>query len=483
VQMPAATFTWADLFDAARFQTTQATPATLPLPTSGATFGGGTFAFPSTEITIDGNIVGDQHIAGLVYISQQSLNTNSGYITGFDYANGVIFVSDSAGGPPKARLQLNDSQGRFSAGQSPDTRFNVDDRNPTIHAATGYPMCVPRTDPAVSDDPGCPQKNRPFVGNGNGCRNFAAAGVISPAGWELAPPVAGTVYCSGFVTKAPPGTPVSAALPAFDIASEAEPDARQQAPFEIGDFITYSGTLLEGDGQGPDGSDTISVHTINAGVGIYTQPGTLPAYLYIGEFRVATYDPVTVFNGIPQEVQDRIFLDAFVTDVKSIVDIYLVDLDPATGAETQRWITPGSMTGEVGATGSNGQLIDGGITTQFLGEQPGRVRLRANKAVPGVLDSATRYVRVVARSLCDPANINGTAPLLGATPPVSVRCLERGPAANGLNSGQYLAPNFNFIFPENIVPGDPIVANNFWALGFLPNGEGPGTGPLIPRPW
>jgi hypothetical protein len=52
-----------------------------------------------------------------------------------------------------------------------------------------------------------------------------------------------------------------------------------------------------------------------------------------------------------------------------------------------------------------------------------------------------------------------------------------------LNSGQYLAPTFNFILPENIVPGDPRVPNNFWAMGFLVNGEGPGTGGLTPRPW
>jgi hypothetical protein len=37
--------------------------------------------------------------------------------------------------------------------QSPDARFSVDDQNPTVHAGTGYPMCVPRTDPATADDP------------------------------------------------------------------------------------------------------------------------------------------------------------------------------------------------------------------------------------------------------------------------------------------------------------------------------------------
>ena len=32
---------------------------------------------------------------------------------------------------------------------------------PDLHAATGYPMCVPRTDPASADDPLCPQSTGP----------------------------------------------------------------------------------------------------------------------------------------------------------------------------------------------------------------------------------------------------------------------------------------------------------------------------------
>jgi hypothetical protein len=68
--------------------TTAAVAPSLNLPVSGAAFGAGVFQFPSTELTIDGNIVGTQHIAGLVYISQQSLNRGVGFITGFDYGKG-----------------------------------------------------------------------------------------------------------------------------------------------------------------------------------------------------------------------------------------------------------------------------------------------------------------------------------------------------------------------------------------------------------
>jgi hypothetical protein len=225
----------------------------------------------------------------------------------------------------------------------------------------------------------------------------------------------------------------------------------------------------------------VSAHTIIANVGIYTQPGTLPVYLALDEFAVGTEAPVT-FNNVPQEAAEKLVVDAFVTDVTSVVDIYFVDLNPVSGAESQRWITPQSMTGGVGTIDNNGFVVDGGITTQFTGPVPGRVRLRATKTGPGMLYSPTRALRVVARSLCAPTNINGSDVTI--VPPYKfVPCLERGKAANGLNTGQYAAPVFEFLFPEALVPGDERVANDFWNLGFLNNGEGPDTGPLQPKPW
>jgi hypothetical protein len=467
VQMPAATFAWSDLFNPSQIQTTLVTPASLTL-TPGPRPPAGGFSYPSTEITIAGNNVGGRLIAGLVFASQQSLNTSSGYIVGFDFAKGVILVGSQPGGEAKVRLQLNDSRGRFSSGQTTDSRFNVDDENPTIRAATGYPMCVPRTDPGVADDPLCPQRNRPLASAG--CRNFAAVGLLLPSRIDLTPPAAGQTYCTSFVM----GDPAT--------AGPAMPDSTQQAPFEPGDFITYSGTLLKGDGKGPGGSDTISAHTITGNVGIFTEPGTLPVYLAIGEFGVGPEFSLTFF-GVPQEAQERLFLDAVVTDIMTIVDVYMIDLDPVTGQETQRWVTPYSMTGGVGQIGLDGTYIDGGITTQFAGPVPGRVRIRAGKSTPGILRSPTRYMRVVARSTCDPATINGQAPIVSLGPRVEVACLDRAPAANGLRTGQYMAPVTSFIFPENVTPGDPLVPYNFWSLGFLINGEGPGTGPLIPTPW
>jgi len=122
----------------------------------------------------------------------------------------------------------------------------------------------------------------------------------------------------------------------------------------------------------------------------------------------------------------------------------------------------------------------GGITTQFTGAQPQRARLRATKAPIGLLGQPTRMIRVVARSLCTPAQQLDQSALDA--------CLAKAPkVANGLVAGQYAAPTFEFIFPENVMAGDSIVPFDLWHLAFLRYGEGAqtdtGVGPLEPTPW
>ena len=441
VQMPANTLTWADVVGD-------------PSAPSLTLKGGG---YPSFEMRVVGNIVDGKHMAGLMFASQQSANSGSGTISRIDYATGEIHVDTGDPSSP-AVLQINDPHGRFGRAQSPDPRFSVDDQSPTIHAGTGYPMCVPRTDPATADDPLCPQANRPKpAGAGRHCRNFTDAGVVPlPASGELSQPRAGQVFCSMYV------------MPGVATRAAGDPDARQQAPFEEGDHITWSGTLMKGPSGG---ADAISVHTIEANVGIYTQPGTQPSYLAIGEFGVGSADPnATAVNGAAQETQDRIFLEAETTDVRTPVDIYLQDVDATTGALKNRWVTPYEMTGE-----NQLETPSGGITTQFTGAQPQRARLRATKAPLGLLSQPTRTIRVAVRSLCAPQ----------ADQAALDACLNKAPTvANGLQAGEYTAPTFEFIFPENVLAGDSPVPNDLWHLPFLRNGEGAGgVGPLEPAPW
>jgi len=460
IQLPANTMTWADFL--------QGGPD--------LSLGHG---YPSYQIHVIGNIVGSDRIAGLMYASQHAANAGTGVVSGIDYSTGDLLVDTGDAAHPTI-VRINDPNGRFGRAQSPDPRFSVDDANPTVHASTGYPMCVPRTDPAVGDDPLCPQANRPRPVSGS-CRNFSMAGVTPPKGGELTRPVAGQAFCAQFVMN------TASARAAGD------PDPRQQAPFEVGDVIRFSGSLMH-----PGvGSDYISAHTVEADLGIYTQPGTQPSYLAIGDFGVGSADPNPLsINGVTAESQDRIFLEAETTDVKTPVDIYLMDVDPLTGSVRNRWVTPFEMTGEQnGPVGADGVTpIGGGITTQNVGAQPQRVRLRATKAPAGLLSQPSRTVRVAARSLCTPqAPVNDPQgrPVLTALD----RCLNNADAAarvaNGLLAGQYFAPTFEFLFPENVKVGDLLVPYDFWHLAFLRLGEGaitpssvgPGVGPLEPAPW
>jgi hypothetical protein len=326
VQMPANTMTWADVIHGGPSLALKDSP------------------YPSFEIRVVGNIVAGRHIAGLMFASQQSVNAATGTISKIDYDSGRIHVDTGDPANP-AVVEINDPNGRFGLKHSPDSRFSVDDQNPTIHAATGYPMCVPRTDPATADDPLCPQVNRPKPeGVARHCRTFTDAGVVPlPAGGDLSAPQPTDQFCQKFV------------MPPAGARTDTDPDPRRQAPFEVGDEITYSGTLI----HDPNG-DYVSAHTIEDNVGTYTTPGTQPAYVAIGEFGIGSADPNAVpASGVAQEAQDRIFLEAETTDVKTPVDIYMMDVDPRDGTVRNRWITPFEMTGE-NQTG----IPSGGITTR-----------------------------------------------------------------------------------------------------------------------
>ena len=474
VQMPANTLTWADFVN-------QAPPLALDAN-----------PYPSFELQVIGNIVGPsptrgRHVAGLMFLSQQSLNAGSGYISAIHYPDGSFQVDPGDGNPP-VTVQLNDPKittpgdpangtGRFSAGQSPDSRLSVDQTNPTVTAGTGYPMCIPRTDPATGDDPKCPKVNRPLApgapvrpGVAQGCRNFGQAGVALPISGELAAPPPGQVFCTEYV------------MPDPATRQPTDPDARQQVPFEVGDHVVFAGTLV----RGPAGT-YVSAHTVTADVSPFTQPGTKPSYLAIDGSVIGSADPAAnAVTGVPQESKDRLVLEAATTDLKSPVDIYLPDIDPKTGAVRNRWVTPLAMTGEFT------DPIGGGITTQNTGLQPQRARLRANKSPVGLLSDPTRTIRVTNRLTCQPTSPAGHAfdGTSATAAPITVdACLTDVPLnANGLQAGEYTVPMFNVIFPENTRNGDLVVPNDLWHLGFLRFGEGPNpitpaVGPLTPAPW
>ncbi|MFL5392235.1 MAG: hypothetical protein ACJ79G_05300 [Myxococcales bacterium] len=452
LQLPAASISWAQMFpvvdEIGQILGSYASPlgsSTVGLNglfdnqapgQSGLALSDSPGPYPSFEIRVVGNVVKDangkpQHIVGLIApVTQQGLNIGSGKINCIDYDGGFLYVGgDPAqgctlldGSPNGARVQINDPIGRWGNAHSPDPRFSGDTSNTTVHSASGYPMCVPRVAPTAAvdgGDPYCPKGNRPL----NGDTRFPIDAFLAP------------------------GEP----LKTFDMQAPTDgvfPDARQQAPFMVGDWIDYSGTLA----KDAFGNTFLSAHTIQANVGIFTAPGVQPAYVNVEGVLLGTGG--NAVNGIAQEATTRIFIVGFTTDPSTMVDIDAVDVNPCTGEESLRLL------------GTVDPLT-----------QPVRGRFRFH-VLGGNFMPPTREMLIQSHTGQTPSSFPYD-PFFGDLFPVEW--------ANGLGSGQYRVPNFDFIFPENFLLGNPIIPNNFQDFPFLVQGSGPylGFGPVIGqlKPW
>jgi hypothetical protein len=392
VEMPATGLAWGELFSknptGNTAETGMAIADTQRLPVGGV---------PATyEAHVQGNLVNGEYIAGLVFLSQQSLNLGAGFIDSIDYVKGEMHIMTAGG---LSRVQINDPIGKFSKAQSPDTRFTIDEDNPTVRSNTGYPMCLPRTNPSTADDPLCPKANRPLD-------------ATKPGGFAT------------IINMAAPGVGPT--------------DPTKQMPLKPGDYVTFAGVLAH-DVTG----DYISAYQVLANVGVYTAPGTDPAYVAIDVIEQGTGGVTN--PQFPQEDSSRLRVDGFSTDPSRSLSITAVDTD-CRGVEVDRlpfWVS--------------GLAVDQGPPT---GAVLGRFRFRPNS---GPFLPPARDVRV---------SING------ATRPF---------VANGIVAGQYRAPDFTFIFPENLAIGNPPVPLNLQDFVWLVNGIGPwvGTsvvGQLVPWP-
>jgi hypothetical protein len=299
-------------------------------------------------------------------------------------------------------------------------------------------MCLPRVAPPAID-PQCPLTNRP----------------LNPATGPGRDPFL------------PTGAPLKTfTMPAPAAVVKGGPDPTLQVPLMVGDDITYSGTTYKLDPADPNFNATLpavapantylSVNTLTANLGYFTAPGTQPTYVIVKQLVTPTTNvknqitPPLVAGNPPTSIgvlnDTRVLLQGFTTDPNTLVDIMTVAVDPATGAETEHLFAT--------------LLPDGA-------EAPGVVRGRFRLETPRATGTfpATRNYR--ARSH------NGTTT-----------------AANGLLTGQYTLPNFNFLFAEPAVFGKPLPPNSYNLMPFLASGEGPlggpGSGsPLIRRldPW
>jgi hypothetical protein len=461
VILPASALTWQELF------------AFAPAPYTGVATGMAAADVPAPLTTYEAHVVGnrvlggpggaDVYIAGLIWISQQALNSGQGFINCISYANPAapeIFVGGPIGNcAAGARIRLNDpavgitGTGRYGVAFTPDVRFTVDQDNPTISSVTGYPMCIPRVDPNVGVDPLCPVTQRPLVGGPIACAAPATFG---------AP-------CSSYTMANPAAVPLGGQF-----------DPRTQAPFMVGDWVTFAGTLVQDAtpatptaGPWPGAASTyIAAHTMVNNVAIYTVGGTDPAYVSIGVSILGT-GGLTVIGA--NEVAIRSRFEGFTSDVdpgvnpgaanntfpsQRLINIYGIDLNPTTGATSDRvfgqiGVDPGPPTGA-----AKGRwrfrppcLAFGSVTTK-----PDKDCIMNQS---GTFLPPTREVRAVIGASRDGTKAASfTAPISPASPT----------AANGIVYGQYHAPIAEYAFPE-VLPGmAPIVENNFNTIPFLAQG-------------
>jgi immunoglobulin I-set domain protein len=455
VIFPANAVTWEEVFSKA--------PAPYTGVASGLAMADVPTPLTTYEVQVIGNRVGDTYIAGLIYISQQGLNQGAGFINFIDYALGEMRVGGIINDPNCAqggtlasnpacsgtRVRLNDPMGRYGRiTTTPDVRFTVDPDNPTVIAGTGYPMCFPRTltDPTAGgpDDPLCPQGNRPRVLVGApAVPAFAASFTTNNNDNVLSPPILPGVF----------------------------PDSTKQAPLEVGDYVTFAGTLVQdcpacpggGTTAGPwplagTGATWIAAHTITNNVAIFTFPGSNPAYIETDTFILGTGGLSILGVG---EAAVRTRFEGMMTDPSRSVHLYGIDLDVAGNSSDRDWGTIG---------------VDQGPPT---GAVKGRWRFRPPCAPFGTVPAkpATQCVMNAAGTfLPPPREMRSVIEGMQSQNPANPGALT---SANGLFYGQYHAPILSYIFPENI-PGSPIVENNFNAFPFLACGGYSSSGIGIP---
>ncbi|KAJ3147433.1 hypothetical protein HDU86_007983 [Geranomyces michiganensis] len=402
------------------------------------------------EIDIAGNDVHGRSIAGIVRLAELSLGASDGHINFIDYATGDFYINGRPNVKEGQRIQINDPLGRFGRPQSAGVLWSVDPVNPTIKATTGFPMCIPRTDPAKKDDPLCPQKNR--VKN--------SAGVYYSM-FEFPDPQA-------VIQHPPPDAAVQdGVLVAGPHFPKNWPDACQQAPFEIGDHVIVLGNLYQ-DARG----SFIAAHTVEGNLGLYTSTGTLPVYLgvEVALQGVGGAEP----PGVVAEVTARTRVRGFTTDVGSVVTVFGVGIEPCTGGFVRDfWATsPVDLPPPAPA-------VPGAAAPVLLGTA-GRWRVQPPKQfLPNF--NPVKYVQVVSSNVL---NSRGT----------DIDPAKALITANGIPVGAYLSPVGEYIFPEIIAGGAQPVAN-VDEFPFLTRGQGPWlggdpsnqfvgpiVGPLVPFP-
>ncbi|KAH6669835.1 hypothetical protein B0J14DRAFT_104820 [Halenospora varia] len=195
----------------------------------------------SWEATVYGNRIGGNYVVALVYITQSSVRIIQGFINAIDLGTGEFWLAGASASPGSGiRARLNDPVGRYGLEYFDHPLWTVDAESPSVTAATGFPLCIPRYANGT-DDPLCPLKNR--VVNG--------------------------------------GVPTFIQFKTAATRLATDPDPNVMAPLMVGDYVTINGVEV-GDGL-------LAVYSLVANLGLYTAPEKLrptsaskmPALVYL----------------------------------------------------------------------------------------------------------------------------------------------------------------------------------------------------------
>ena len=180
-------------------------------------------------------------------------------------------------------------------------------------------------------------------------------------------------------------------------------------PLAVGDYVTISGVDIGG---------LLAVYSLEANLGIYTAPGTKPAYLTAEEALYA----VVQGNANGEDGETRAVI--FSTDPSASIQMFAMDQDPCTGEFTKRNLMLAKANADVPI---------------------GRARFRGGKTD---FSPATRAVGFEITT--------GTS---------------EGPS--GIIAGSFVQPIMEYIFPELTTFGDPMIPLGFERLPYLAKGSGP----------
>src|SRR3954453_12049925 len=180
---------------------------------------GGTGAIATIEAN---RTPGGDVIAGDVFI-QKGAELVSGTVSFIDFADGYFRINGTPGGKDTGLMvRLNDPTGRYSVQQgrgcpagadncTPDGRFTGDPDNYTQTYSTGYPLCIPSTQPRDFTD------TLDFNDNGNRTETLTAKANADGSGDGL--------------------------CPSTNRASLTAADSRRLAPLQVDDDVTVQGNF------------------------------------------------------------------------------------------------------------------------------------------------------------------------------------------------------------------------------------------------